>query len=551
MKWPRRVLSTRGKVLPVAVFTFGAAFLLYSATLSSTTTVASADSFTTPPEVSAPAATFPGTGVGAIPDGGSGCGPSPGAARDVTFTAAGLSGSPTAVDINMTFGSPVHTFIGDVSAILIAPNGASHTVFARTGATTATAFGGSSDLGATYNFSDTAPAPPSGGWWQEETVRGAAEIMTAGTYRTTASGGAGATNPQPPTSINAAFAAVPNANGTWTLRLTDGCGADTGAITAANLTITAGATVAADAPIDFNGDGKTDYAVVRNTGGGPGGQVTWFILPNGGGAISGAAWGISTDFYVPEDYDGDLKDDIAVWRPGPAGSAFWYILQSNGNTMRSESFGQTNDDPTVVGDYNNDGKADLAVYRSGAAAGDPSTWFFRTSPGGPTNFVPWGQNGDFPAPGDYDGDGKNDFVIQRNNGAGQARFWMSQTTAGFNMVVFGTPTDVIVPGDYDGDGKTDIATIRTVGANIGWFIRPSSTGVISGSPTALFGSAAAGDLTAQGDYDGDGKTDIAIWRPNADPTMCNFWSLNSSNGAATVVEWGQNGDFPVANYNRH
>jgi hypothetical protein len=41
---------------------------------------------------------------------------SPGAARDVTFTASGLSGSPTAVDINMTFGSPVHTFIGDVSA---------------------------------------------------------------------------------------------------------------------------------------------------------------------------------------------------------------------------------------------------------------------------------------------------------------------------------------------------------------------------------------------------------------------------------------------------
>ena len=108
MKWPRRVLSTRGKVLPVAVFTFGAAFLLYSATLSSTTTVASADSFTTPPQASAPSATFPGTGLGTIAD-ATACGPTPGTPLNVTFNAAGLSGAPTAVDLSVTFGAPVHT----------------------------------------------------------------------------------------------------------------------------------------------------------------------------------------------------------------------------------------------------------------------------------------------------------------------------------------------------------------------------------------------------------------------------------------------------------
>jgi hypothetical protein len=219
MKWPRRVLSTRGKVLPVAVFIFGAAFLLYSATLSDT--VARAESFTSPMQASAPSATFPGTNTGAIPDGTSPCwNPGVGAPRDVVFNATGLSGSPTAVDISMTFGAPNHSFMGDVTATLIAPNGASHTIFGRTLATTATAFGDSTDLAGPYVFSDIAPAPPSGGWWQEANIAGASVAMTAGTYRTTASGGAGATIPQPPTNMNAAFAGVPNANGTWTLRLT-------------------------------------------------------------------------------------------------------------------------------------------------------------------------------------------------------------------------------------------------------------------------------------------------------------------------------------------
>src|SRR6188508_1099022 len=225
MKWPRRVLFTRGKVLPVAVFTIGAAFLFYSATLNDT--VANASSFEAPAVVSAPAATFAGTGVGSIPDGTSPCwNPGVGAPRDVTFNATGLSGSPTAVDISMTFGAPVHSFMGDVVAVLIAPNGASHTVFGRTLATTATSFGDSTDLAGPYVFSDSAAAPPSGGWWQEANIRGASEPMTAGTYRTTASGGAGAVIPQPPTTMNTAFSGVANPNGTWTLRLTDGCASD-------------------------------------------------------------------------------------------------------------------------------------------------------------------------------------------------------------------------------------------------------------------------------------------------------------------------------------
>jgi hypothetical protein len=351
--------------------------------------------------------------------------------------------------------------------------------------------------------------------------------------------------------------------------------------------------------IDFDGNGKSDYSVVRNTGGGPSGQITWFNSLNGPGTTAAFQWGLNGDFFTPVDFDGDNKTDIAVWRGGAPGVAAFYILQSATLTLKTELFGQTGDDPTVVDDYDGDGKADPAVYRAGANAGDPSTWFYRGSlsnPSGNVTFVPWGQNGDFPAPGDYDGDGKNDFVVQRNNGGGQARFWMRQTTAGTDSVVFGTPTDVIVPGDYDGDGKndfvvqrnngggqarfwmrqttagtdsvvfgtptdvivpgdydgdgkTDIAVVRGSAGQLVWFVRPSSTGVVSGTPFATFGASAT-DIFTQGDYDGDGKTDVAIWRPSATPGATAFWVLGSTSGAFSVP-FGQNGDFPVARYNGH
>jgi hypothetical protein len=491
--------------------------------------------------VSVPAATFAADGgsLGSIPDGTSLTPCSSVTPKNVTFTVAGLSGAPSNVEVSMTSSGPVHTFVGDLVATLIAPNGSSHVVFGRTGATSAGSFGSGSDFSGPYNFKDSAAGT---NWW----TAAATTPVPAGDYKSTLPGPT--TTPAGTTLITPDFAGVANPNGTWTLRFQDCASGDTGNISAATLTLTASATPTQHY-LDFNGDGKTDFTVIRNTGGGPSGQLTWFINYAGTGTTTGAAWGIATDFRIAGDYDGDGKTDLTVWRPGAAGVASYYILNSATLTARVEAFGQSGDDPTVVGDYNGDGKADLAVYRAGANSGDPSTWFYRTVASGPVAFVPWGVNGDFPAPGDYDGDGKADFVIQRNNGGGQARFWMSLTTAGFNTVVFGTPTDVIVPGDYDGDGKTDIATVRGSAGQVVWFVRPSSTGVISAAPYATFGASAT-DFVAQGDYDGDGKTDVAIWRPSATPGASVFWVLGSTAGAFGVP-FGQNGDAPLANYNAH
>jgi subtilisin-like proprotein convertase family protein len=536
MSWAKITQSTRTFIYSAAVFTIAAIALWFGANTNNVN--ASSDNGA----ATAPQATFPGTGVGAIPDSPGGTPPVYGTPLVINFTVAGVSGPVTNVSLDMTL---THSWAGDLDVVLAAPGGTpSFTIFSRIGAVTATSFGSSSDFSGTYTFTDTAAGA---NIW----TAAAATPIPAGSYRTTAPGGAGQTNPAPVTSLNTAFGGLTpaQANGTWTLTFRDGGGGDTGSVTAANLTINpTGVVVTQQHVVDFDGDGKTDYSVVRNTGGGPSGQVTWFNSLSSGGT-QGVAWGIATDFFVPEDYDGDNKTDFAIWRPGAATAAAFYILQSQTNTVRIETFGQTGDDPTVVGDYNGDGKTDVAVYRAGASTGAQSTWFYRTTAGGPVTFTNWGSNGDFPAPGDYDGDGKNDFVVQRNNGGGQARFYELLATGTINNSnVFGTPTDVLVPGDYDGDGKTDIATIRGSGGVILWFYRRSSDSV--DVSYQAFGNSAT-DFPVQGDYDGDGKTDLAVWRPNADPTQNFFYFKGSTSGSASQAEWGANGDYPVANYNAH
>ncbi|MCM3878416.1 MAG: proprotein convertase P-domain-containing protein [Thermoanaerobaculia bacterium] len=492
----------------------------------------------------ASAATFPANAgsLGAIADGGGGTPPIYGASRDVTFTVGGLGGTLSTVSVDVTL---THTWVGDLDVVLKAPGGApSLVVVSRIAVTTAGSFGDSSNYSGAYSFSDAAAGT---NIWTVATT-GCDDLcnVAAGSYRTTGAGAAGQTNPPPVTSLNATFAGLtaPQMNGTWTLTFRDGGAGDTGSVSAASLTLTSTITLAR--PVDFTGDGRSDFSIVRNTGGGPSGNITWWNGDAASTAFTTQIFGIATDFFTPGDFDGDGKIDIAIWRPGAAGAAGFWILPSSTLSAYFVPFGQTGDDPTVQGDYDGDGKCDLAVYRAGLAAGDQSTWYYKSSLTGAVVATSWGKNGDFPAPGDYDGDGKFDFAIQRNNGGGQAIFWIKQTTAGVVTYVFGTPTDLVVPGDYDGDGKTDLATVRGVGGALRWFYRRSSDGVII---TQDFGLSST-DFPCQGDYDGDGRTDIAIWRPSATPGVTAFW-VSKSSGGVLIRQWGQNGDYPVANFNSH
>lgn len=312
--------------------------------------------------------------------------------------------------------------------------------------------------------------------------------------------------------------------------------------------------------LDFDGDNRTDFVIVRSDDYSSTSRSTWYIARSAGGSTI-LNWGLGIGFAggdrpVPADYDGDGKTDIAVWRPGPPTVAAFYILRSSTNTLQVELFGQTGDDPSVVDDYDGDGKADVAVYRDGGSG--QSFFYYRGSfnnPAGGTTYIPWGIGGDKAVPGDYDGDGKADPTVVRNS-LGNAVFYSRLSSGSVKVTAFGRFTDRFVPGDYDGDNKTDICVVRPIASaplgRFDWYVLRSSDDQIFGSGSVnYFGFGASSiDYITQGDYDGDNRTDFGVWR-SADVDNGYFYILPSLS-ALISVKWGTNSsplDYPAANYN--
>ncbi|HEX6126089.1 MAG TPA: VCBS repeat-containing protein, partial [Pyrinomonadaceae bacterium] len=138
--------------------------------------------------------------------------------------------------------------------------------------------------------------------------------------------------------------------------------------------------------------------------------------------------------------------------------------------------------------------------------------------------------GDARAIFDFDGDDRSDPVIFRPS---SGTWWYAASGSGgqARATQFGIATDRLVAADYDGDGRTDHAVYR----NGEWHVLASG----GGYSVRSFGIAS--DIPQPGDYDGDGRADLAVYRPSE-----GTWYLMRSTAGFTAFAFGISTDSPEA-----
>ncbi len=130
------------------------------------------------------------------------------------------------------------------------------------------------------------------------------------------------------------------------------------------------------------------------------------------------------------------------------------------------------------------------------------------------------------------GSGSVSFMVQPNSGLTRRS---SIAVAGLTFTVKQAKRTSVAaaPFDFDGDGKSDIGVYRPSSGT--WFVLQS----LAGSTTSVqFGFGA--DKLVPADYDGDGKADVAIYRPSNGT----WYSLGTTSGF-TATQFGFGNDIPV------
>ncbi|MFE6129315.1 FG-GAP-like repeat-containing protein [Streptomyces sp. NPDC056437] len=274
---------------------------------------------------------------------------------------------------------------------------------------------------------------------------------------------------------------------------------------------------------DFNGDGRGDMATVR--GYSDTSVKMWIALgkPDGGFDSPVATWSSPAGgpfhftYMTPQagDFNGDGRDDVAIWYAGADGTTkLWTYLSTDKGKLNTpvSSWSAPKDTWTrarakfVTGDFNGDGRDEISVFY-GQGNDDVKTYVFATTPAGgfatPTVWwesasIDWSRTE--PHSGDFNGDGGDDVLIWYDyaDGSdktstmlvqkvdGKDRFGPAKVTLSSNPGNLDAKRFQIVIGDYDGDGRDDLAMLNNQPDNAvrmwTWTTRPD----------AMFNGAKAG-----------------------------------------------------------
>lgn len=318
--------------------------------------------------------------------------------------------------------------------------------------------------------------------------------------------------------------------------------------------------------LDFTGDGKTDW-VVFTPPSTVDGSFQFKILGNQTGSAAGAPlirifdFGLFNDSFSFDDYIGDRKTDLVVWRSGFRSGQpnnIFYVAQfpiSGGDWTldRAVRWGAPTDG-FAPGDYDGDGKTDYTAIRRTA---NGLTWFILSSSTNTMRAVNFG-NADLGHSAihgaDFTGDGRDELVVIATVG-GVLTFYVGDAVTGdllftrqwgYSFNTSNIDRNLLYPADYTGDGKADFVSVRRTGINLVWYILDPAANTATATLWG-YGSESAGnreDIPMRGDYDGDGRQDIAVYRFSNHT----FYVLKSSDNGVIVQQWGEDGDMLVSSF---